>query len=127
MRKMIRFSSDGDWNRTHKFLRKVKGISLEDLLIDYAQKGCRALGAATPKDTTETAVSWGYEIVPEDGKVTIYWTNTHQHDGCSIALILEYGHGTKNGAWIEGRNYINPAIQLVMDLIAEELWRKVRS
>ena len=94
-------------------------------LDEYGKKGVEALRQATPKDTGKTADSWFYEIKRSKESVSISFNNSNINDGVPIAVILQYGHGTRNGGWVEGRDYINPAIQPVFDEIAEEAWKEV--
>lgn len=122
---MIRFKHRGNFNKTTKFLSKAKVFSPIQLLHKYGQEGIRALAANTPVDSHLTANSWNYEIEGSSGRYKIYWTNSNVQDGVSIAIILQYGHGTRTGGWVEGRDYINPAIRPIFDKIAEEAWREV--
>ena len=122
---MISFRQKGDFSKTMQFLVKAKkGVKLSDL-DKYGREGVAALASATPVDTGETANSWYYEIVHENGTITITFNNSHIQNGVPIAVILQYGHGTGTGGWVEGRDYINPAIQPIFDKIAENAWREV--
>ena len=122
---MISFRQKGDFSKTMQFLVKAKkGVKLSDL-DKYGREGVAALASATPIDTGETANSWYYEIVHENGTITITFNNSHIQNGVPIAVILQYGHGTGTGGWVEGRDYINPAIQPLFDKIAENAWREV--
>ena len=122
---MISFRQRGDFSKTMQFLVKAKkGVKLSDL-DKYGREGVAALASATPVDTGETANSWYYEIVHENGTITITFNNSHIQNGVPIAVILQYGHGTGTGGWVEGRDYINPAIQPIFDKIAENAWREV--
>ena len=122
---MISFRQRGDFSKTMQFLVKAKkGVKLSDL-DKYGREGVAALASATPVDTGETANSWYYEIVHENGTITITFNNSHIQNGVPIAVILQYGHGTGTGGWVEGRDYINPAIQPLFDKIAENAWREV--
>lgn len=121
----ITFEHKGDFSKTARFLEKAKkGIDLS-FLDKYGAEGVAALSAATPVDTGKTAASWRYEIVRGRGSVTISFENTNIQNGVPIAIILQYGHGTRNGGWVQGRDYINPAIQPVFDKMAEAAWREV--
>ncbi|WP_334465001.1 HK97 gp10 family phage protein [Acutalibacter sp. JLR.KK004] len=91
----------------------------------YGRRGVSALASATPVESGETAASWSYEIQNGDGTAAITFKNSHIVDGVPIAIILQYGHGTGTGGWVEGRDYINPAIQPIFDEIVEEAWREV--
>ena len=121
---MISFRQKGDFSKTMQFLVKAKkGVKLSDL-DKYGREGVAALASATPVDTGETANSWYYEIVHENGTITITFNNSHIQNGVPIAVILQYGHGTGTGGWVEGRDYINPSIQPIFDKIAENAWRE---
>ena len=120
---MIKLSSTGNFNRTEKFLKRSNNIKLE--LDAYGRKGVAALAAATPVNSGETANSWYYEITKQNGKYTIAFKNSNINNGVPIAIILQYGHGTNNGGWVEGRDYINPAIQPIFDQIVNEAWKEV--
>lgn len=121
----IRFTHKGDFSKTTKFLTRAKdSVRLSDL-ERFAKKGVEALASATPVDSGLTANSWEYEIVNEKGSITINFINTNVNKHVPIAVILQYGHATGNGGWVEGRDYINPAIQPIFDEMVRELWREV--
>lgn len=122
---MITFSSQGDFSRTFKFLNKMKTFRIENILKKYAEQGVSALQAATPRDSGLTASSWSYSIQAGRESATIYWSNSNVNKGVNIAVILQYGHGTGTGGYVQGRDYINPAMRPVFDKIAEEAWREV--
>ncbi len=122
---LIRISSKGDFNNTFRFLKKMSKFKVDNILEKYAKMGVTALSNATPVDSGMTANSWSYEIVHSSEGATIHWTNTHQNNGVYIAVILQYGHGTGTGGYVQGRDYINPAIRPVFDKIAEEAWMEV--
>lgn len=122
---MIRFKQKGDFSKLERYLKKVKETSYESLLDKYGKEGVAALSAATPVRTGETANSWYYRIREEKGKVSIDFCNSNIQNGIPIAIILQYGHGTNNGGWVEGRDYINPAIQPIFDKIAKNAWEEV--
>lgn len=123
---MIRFSSKGDFSKTIKFMDKVYDKTILKILEKYGHQGVEALAEATPKDTGKTAASWGFEIRTEPGLYKITWFNTNTiKDYANVALLLQYGHGTRNGGYVQGRDYINPALKPVFDRIAEEAWREV--
>ena len=124
---MITFSSKGDFKKTFSFFEKMKeGVHLGNL-DKYGREGVPALAAATPIDTGMTASSWTYEIVRENGTASIVWSNTNVVDGVNIAVILQYGHGTRQGGYVQGRDYINPAIRPIFDKIADNAWKEVTS
>lgn len=122
---MITIEHKGDFSKVTKFLERAKKNSRITVLDKYAQEGVNALMSATPVDTGKTANSWYYEIEKTNGGAKINFCNSHTNKGVNIAIILQYGHGTGTGGWVEGRDYINPAIQPVFDKIAESAWREV--
>ena len=122
---MITLKSKGDFKNTTKFLNKVLNRSYLDILEKYGREGVAALSAATPVDTGLTAASWDYKIESTEKGFSISFTNSNRVDGVLIAIILQYGHVTNNGGWVEGRDYINPAIQPIFDRMAQEAWKEV--
>ena len=124
---MITFRQKGDFSKLNHYFEKLKeGIKIGDL-DKYGRAGVEALSNATPKDTGQTASSWFYEIKRSNGSVSIQFKNSNVHEGVPIAVILQYGHGTGTGGWVEGRDYINPAIQPIFDEIANNAWKEVTS
>lgn len=122
---MITFKQSGDFKKVTSYLERLKECVKVGDLNKFGEQGVAALSAATPVDTGETASSWYYEIKNQNGKATISFCNSNVEDGVPIAIILQYGHGTRNGGYVEGRDYINPAIQPLFDQIAENAWREV--
>ena len=122
---MVVVKHKGDFSNTEKFLRKLSNHDARSVLEKYAQEGVAALAAATPVDSGLTASSWGYEITRSGKTYAINWTNSNVVNGVPIAVILQYGHGTGTGGWVQGRDYINPAIRPIFDKIANEAWREV--
>ena len=122
---MATFTHRGDFNKTEKFLNRVRGSNYLNILSKYGKIGVNALASATPVDTGKTANCWIYEIEHTLDSTTIYWTNTNVNDGVNVAIILNYGHGTGNGGFVQGRDYISPSIQPIFDQIAKESWREV--
>jgi hypothetical protein len=122
---MISIKATGSTKRTSNFLSKLRSNDPYSDLTGLASRGVAALQAATPTDTGVTGASWSYQIEKSGGSVTITWLNSHVVNGVNIAVILQYGHGTGTGGYVAGRDYINPAIQGVMDDIANEVWKKV--
>ena len=122
---MITFKQKGDFSKLSNFLERAKEVVKIGDLDQYGQEGVDALMAATPKDSGLTASSWYYEIVRTNDSVSIQFLNSNINKGVPIAVILQYGHGTRNGGWVEGRDYINPAIQPIFDKIAEDAWKEV--
>ena len=122
---MISFRQKGDFSKLSGFLEKAKnGLRLGDL-DKYGREGVSALASATPVDTGHTASSWSYQIVRKDGSVSIEFHNSNIQNGVPIAIILHYGHGTGTGGWVQGREYINSAIQPIFDKMANDAWREV--
>lgn len=121
----ISFKHNGDFSKLTGFLEKAKEAVHIGSLDKYGKEGVAALAAVTPVDSGKTASSWDYEIQNENGTASITFTNSNINDGVPIAIILQYGHGTRNGGWVEGRDYINPAIQPIFDKIVEDAWKEV--
>lgn len=122
---MITFEQKGDFRKTQSlFQRLLEGVNMS-ILDKYGKQGVDALRANTPKDSGKTADSWNYEIVHEKNSSSIYWTNSNINQGVNIAVILQYGHGTGTGGYVEGVDYINPAIKPVFEKIANEAWKEL--
>lgn len=122
---MIKISHKGSFDRTDKFLKKISKSDFLKDLEKYGDMGVRALASATPIDSGFTKESWSYEIERSSGSYTIHWINNNVHDGVNIAVILQYGHGTGTGGYVQGRDYINPAIRPIFDEIADSAWKEV--
>ena len=122
---MISFRQKGDVSKLTSFLERAKETVYLGDLNKYGRQGVAALASATPVDTGKTASSWSYKIENNNGSVSISFENSNVQDGVPIAIILQYGHGTRNGGWVEGRDYINPAIQPIFDQIVDDAWREV--
>lgn len=122
---MITFKHKGDFSITTNFLNNIKKNIITIDLDKYGKAGVSALSSATPADTGLTAKSWEYEIIKSKNSVRIRFHNTNVQDGVLIAVILQYGHATRNGGWIEGRDYINSTIQPIFDQIVNEAWGEV--
>lgn len=122
---MITFKHKGDFSKFSKYLERAKESVRLGTLDKYGNAGVAALAAATPVDSGETATSWYYEIERTKGSVTIRFNNSNVNQGVPIAIILQYGHGTGTGGWVQGRDYINPAIRPVFDNLADEAWKEV--
>ena len=122
---MISFRQKGDFSKVTRYLEKASKSARLSILDKYGKEGVAALSSATPIDSGKTASSWGYEIKNSRGSASISFTNSNINNGVPIAIILQYGHGTGTGGWVEGRDYINPAIQPVFDRLANEAWREV--
>ncbi len=123
----ITFKHRGNFNNAERFLNRMTHRSYLNAMGRYGQEGVEALAASTPVNTGKTAASWTYEIERTADKTTISWLNTNENNGVNIAVILQYGHGTGTGGYVQGRDYINPAMRPVFDRIAEEAWKEVRS
>lgn len=123
----ITFVHHGDFKDTEQFLKKATNGSMLKALDEYGLRGVQALEAATPIESGKTASSWSYEIHRSRGEISITWTNSNIVEGVNIAVILQYGHGTRNGGFVMGRDYINPAIQPIFDEIADSAWKEVTS
>ena len=122
---MITFRQKGDFSKLTRFLERAKeSVKLGDL-DKYGKAGVAALSSATPIDSGKTANSWSYEIINKNGAAEIVFKNSNIQNGVPIAIILQYGHGTKNGGWVQGRDYINPAIRPIFDNLANEAWKGV--
>jgi hypothetical protein len=121
----IHITTSGSFNNTERFLGKIVKGDIFRNLEPLAQRGVAALAANTPQDTGVTAASWGYRIEVDLTGARITWFNTHVIEGVPIAIILEYGHGTGTGGYVQGRDYINPAIKPIFDDIANHVWQEV--
>lgn len=122
---MITFRHKGDFSKTTRYLERMKKAARIGVLDKYGKEGVAALASATPVDSGLTAKSWYYKIERKNGSVTISFHNTNIQNGVPIAIILHYGHGTRNGGWVQGRDYINPAVQPIFDRIVNDAWREV--
>jgi len=123
----LKVEQKGDWSETEKFLGKMKDGDIFSSLAQFGSAGVAALASATPAESGITANSWYYEIVQRAGYYSIRWRNSNVIDGRPIAILLQYGHGTRRGGYVEGRDYIMPAIKPVFDQIDAELRRVVNS
>lgn len=123
---MIRFKHKGDFSKLEKFLKRSSDGIPAMLLDRYGQAGVAALSAATPKNTGDTADGWYYRIEKEPGVLKLVFCNSNNQNGVPIAIVLQYGHATKNGGFVYGRDYINPAVQPIFDKLTEEAWEEVK-
>lgn len=125
----IQFTHKGDFNNFERFLARVAHVKpvIRKILEKYGKRGVEALAAATPKDTGKTAESWTYKIVEDaQGNLKIEWHNTNViDDWCNVAILLQYGHATRNGGYVQGQDYINPAIESIFQNLADEAWKEV--
>ena len=122
---MIKFSSSGDFHNTERFLKRMSKLEVMDILNLCGQRGVRALASATPKESGLTASSWRYEVSVSRSSYEITWSNSHVVDGAVIVILLRYGHGTGTGGYVQGRDFITPAIQPIFDDISERVWKVV--
>ena len=125
----VNFSHKGNFNNLERFLTKTMHIRslVKPILEKYGRKGVEALSEATPRDTGLTAESWDYRIDETDNGYRIVWTNSNIQNGIMIAMLLQYGHGTGTGGYVEGIDYINPAIRGIFKNMADEAWKEVTS
>lgn len=122
---MIRITQKGDYSKATKYLSDLKKAARVKILRQYGAKGVAALSAATPVESGKTASSWYYTVEESSNSSVISFHNSHFNKGVPIAIILQYGHGTGTGGWVQGRDYINPAIQPIFNEIADAAWREV--
>lgn len=122
---MITIRQKGDFSKLDRYFERLKEVVKMGDLDKYGREGVAALASATPKDTGKTADSWKYKIERSNGMTSISFYNTNVNKGSNIAILLQYGHGTRNGGYVQGRDYINPAIQPIFDKIAESAWKEV--
>ena len=122
---MLKIKHKGNFSKTTKFLHHVLRFDYKTILNRYGKMGVEALAEATPRDTGRTAEAWKYDIEESSNGVSIVWSNENINDGVNIAVILQYGHGTNNGGYVVGRDYINPALQPVFDKMANTVWKEL--
>lgn len=122
---MIGFRQKGDFSKTAKYFKKLRSNNIYKALEKYANQGVKALASATPVKTGLTARSWYHKIEVKEDSATIVFCNSNIQNGIPIAIILQYGHGTNNGGYVQGRDYINPALQPVFDKLVNEAWGEV--
>lgn len=121
----ITFKHKGDFSKTEKFIERIKSLFKRGTFDKYGRMGVEALSKATPRLTGKTAESWDYTIERSPHSVSIVWTNSNVNDGVNVAVILQYGHGTGTGGYVEGVDYIRPAMRPVFKQIADDLWEEV--
>lgn len=124
---MIQFEFSGSTKKTEAFLRSLGKLDISGLLKSYAQEGVNALASATPVQTGLAAHSWGFEVSSSGGIYQIAWTNTDVENGFPVVIMLQYGHGTGTGGYVQGIDFINPAMRPVFDSIANKVWKAVTS
>ena len=124
---MIIFESKGNFQKTENFLKAMQKNDIFKSLHKYGQMGVSALAAATPVESGLTAASWDYEVTSSGRQYSIVWTNGNVRNGVPVAILLQYGHGTGTGGYVQGKDYINPALKPIFDKIAAEVWKAVTS
>jgi len=124
---MITFTQKGDFSKANNYFERLKEIIHVGVLDKYGQQGVDALASVTPRETGRTAASWRYEIERNNNGSSINFYNDNIQNGVPIAIILQYGHGTRNGGYVQGIDYINPAIRPIFEQISEESWKEVTS
>lgn len=124
---MIKVTTRGSFAKSQAFLQRMRNREQFKALTKYGPIGVAALQNATPKETADTANSWYYEIVDKPGYFSIHWLNSHLEDPgkIPIAVLIQYGHATGNGGYVQGVDYINPAMQPIFDQIAADMWKEV--
>lgn len=122
---MITIKHEGSFNSIEKILNRALKRDYLNIISEYADKGVAELKKATPSDSGKTANSWGYEIIDKKGIVTVYFTNDNIENGLNIAILLIYGHGTKNGSYVQGNDFVTPVINRVFKDLADKMWREV--
>ena len=125
MGKIVSVTQKGNFKKTDRFLSGLVGFHYERKLKHYGEIGVQALRASTPKDSGLTAESWNYEIVKEEGRTALYFRNENMNEGVPIAILIQYGHGTRNGGFVEGIDFINPAVRPIFEQMAREVWKEV--
>lgn len=123
---MLSVSHKGDFKKTESFFKRIIRLDIYSKLDRYGREGVAALSAATPVDSGKTASSWRYEVVKTDTMVSIKWLNDNINKGVPIAIVLQYGHGTGTGGYVQGRDYINPALRPVFDKIEDAVSKELR-
>jgi hypothetical protein len=124
---LIKFTQRGDFSKTQKFLSKLKDKDLHLILGKYGAEGVSLLQSVTPKESGLTSGSWSYKVVRTNRRISIQWLNTNENGGIPIVILLQYGHGTRGGTFVEGRDFINPVMRPLFDKISEDIWKEVTS
>lgn len=122
---MISATSSGFFDQTEAWLKRLAKGDLFQQLGQYGAEGVAALASATPVDSGLTASSWTYEVIQDGHSWSLVWGNTNIVDGRPVAILLQYGHGTGTGGYVQGQDYINPALQPIFDRIASDMWKAV--
>lgn len=122
---MIKFIQKGNFNNTEAFFSRVQKIQIRAAMQKYGELGVKALASATPNGSGKTAEAWSYEIQSSGGSYALYFLNNNTNKGVNIAVILQYGHGTGTGGYVQGRDFINPAIRPIFDSMVDDIWKEV--
>lgn len=122
---VIKIRHKGNFNRFERFSNRMLKRDYLNILSEYANRGVAALKAATPSESGKTADSWDYEIESKDGSTTIWFTNSNENDGVNVAILLIYGHGTKNGSYVQGIDFVSPALEPVFQDLSYQMWKEV--
>lgn len=123
----ISWSTNGSFKNTESFLQRMTQLSIRQILESAGREGVAALSAATPVDSGLASTSWDYEIHENPKAVSIVWTNTDVENGFPVVIMLQYGYATGTGGYVQGRDFINPAMRPIFDRIAEDVWKVVTS
>lgn len=124
---MITFVSKGDFSRTKRFLNGAKSFNPRSILEKYGELGVKALAENTPKDTGHTAESWSYKIVMKNGEYSVVWSNSNVNENIPVAILIRFGHGTGNGGYVQGIDFISPAIRPLFNDLADSMWKELVS
>jgi hypothetical protein len=124
---VISFVSRGSFSNMESFLKKAAKTDILSILKACGQEGVSALASATPIESGLASSSWDYQVSGSGGKFRIIWTNSDVENGFPVAIMLQYGYGTGTGGYVQGRDYINPAMKPVFDRIADKVWKAVTS
>jgi len=122
---LIKVKHKGNFNNAERFFNRVLKKEYLNILEKYGQLGVTALSQATPSESGKTADSWDFGIEESKGMVTLYWTNSNENKGVNIAVLLIYGHGLQNGGYVQGIDFVNPAMRPIFEKIADESWKEV--
>lgn len=124
---MITIKQKGNFKNTERFLSKAQKLRVNTILENYGKKGVNALSLATPTDTGVTASSWDYKTGLNRYGYQIIWFNRHEENGIMPAILIQYGHGTRGGTYVQGIDYINPAMKPIFEEFANTIWKEVSS
>ena len=122
---LITVKHKGSFTKAERFFNRALRMDYLNVLEKYGQKGVEALRNATPKSSGKTAAAWDFGFEKENGKITLYWTNSHEENGLNIAILLIYGHGLQNGGYVEGNDFVSPAVKSIFEDIADQCWKEV--